>query len=356
MQQIKRLRKRIEDFFYDHDVLRTSGEYIWMFFGATLSAFLLAYGYKAFSAPTIEGVETHAFVTSGASGVSQILVKIVELCGVDTSIKIGETTTLFYLLQSGFYVIVNIPILLLAFFKIGKKFTIFSVINVLMYFVIANILPDGVTNIFYSNGDTFGFAESYLPRALFAGICTGLSTSVALVFNHSAGGIDCVSVMVQKKTPGKSIGKIALSINAVIITIYTILNMIHFNGGFNSSKPVSEWDLSSVTLSLYTLVYCYTGSVVVDAVFAREKKVQLQIITDVEELPDVLIAYFPHSCTIVRGKGAYTKKDKLVIYTVLSSFEQKKALKIIHETDPKAFVTLTRVSQVFGRFFIKPRG
>jgi uncharacterized membrane-anchored protein YitT (DUF2179 family) len=59
---------------------------------------------------------------------------------------------------------------------------------------------------------------------------------------------------------------------------------------------------------------------------------------------------------VIKGKGAFTKQDKFIIYTVLSSFEQKKALKVIHETDPGAFVTLTKVSQVYGRFFIKPRG
>jgi uncharacterized membrane-anchored protein YitT (DUF2179 family) len=348
MNQLKKFRKNVEDFFYDHDALRKILEYTVMFFGATLSAFLLAYGYKAFSAPTVEiqnGKNAYALVTGGASGISQILVKIVELFGVDTSQTAFGNTTLYYLLQSGFYVLVNIPILVIAFLKVGKKFTIFSIINVLMYFVIVNILPSEFTNIFYSNGDTFNFAESYLPRALFAGIMTGLSTAVALVFNHSAGGIDCVSVIVQKKTPGKSLGKIILTINAVIVIVYTILNIIHLGG-----------DYSSVTLALYTLIYFFTSSTVVDAVFARDRKVQLQIITSIEQMPDVLIAYFPHSCTVIKGKGAFTKQDKFIIYTVLSSFEQKKALKVIHETDPGAFVTLTKVSQVYGRFFIKPRG
>jgi uncharacterized membrane-anchored protein YitT (DUF2179 family) len=121
MNQLKKFRKNVEDFFYDHDALRKILEYTVMFFGATLSAFLLAYGYKAFSAPTVEiqnGKNAYALVTGGASGISQILVKIVELFGVDTSQTAFGNTTLYYLLQSGFYVLVNIPILVIAFLKV----------------------------------------------------------------------------------------------------------------------------------------------------------------------------------------------------------------------------------------------
>ena len=108
-------------------------------------------------------------------------------------------------------------------------------------------------------------------------------------------------------------------------------------------------------MALYSLVYFFTSSTIVDTLSSRDKKNQLQIITSNKNLPDVLINYFPHSCTIVDGKGAYTKQNKLVVYTVISIFEVRRAIKIIQEIDSNAFITITKVNQVVGRFFIQPR-
>ena len=60
-------------------------------------------------------------------------------------------------------------------------------------------MPTSFTNMFYSS-NSLEFANDLLARALFAGICTGLSTTVAFKFDHSAGGIDVVSVYVNSKT------------------------------------------------------------------------------------------------------------------------------------------------------------
>ena len=85
----------------------------------------------------------NAIVTGGASGVSQIIQKIAELVGVPVDKQIGNSS-IGYIIQSAFYVIVNIPLLILAYRKIGKKFAIFSVINISLYFVFANTIPESI--------------------------------------------------------------------------------------------------------------------------------------------------------------------------------------------------------------------
>lgn len=346
MNTFKNLKKTCQEYFYDHPKFRVTLEYLITFIASFISAGIFAYGYKSFISPTIEidGQMIGNLITGGASGLAQIFVKIFEICGFPVNDLAFGSLRWNYILQSVFYVMINIPVLLIAYFKIGKKFCLFTLLNVIFYFIIVNILPENFTNMFYTNGDAYGFSKDFLARAIFAGICTGLCTVIAFKFDHSAGGIDVVSVYVQAKKNDTSIGKISMFINICIIVVYTLLSAINAKG-----------DLSSTTMALYSCVYFFTSSTVIDALSSREKKHQLQIITDHQQLPDVIIKYFPHSCTIVQGKGAYTKKDKLVIYTVLSSFEVKKAIKIIREVDSKAFVTITKVSQVVGRFYIQPR-
>ena len=87
---------------------------------------------------------------------------------------------------------------------------------------------------------------------------------------------------------------------------------------------------------------------------AENKKESVQIITSNDQIPDMLISYFPHSATIVQGKGAYSKQDKLVIYTVLSRKEARKCIKFVREIDPNAFIVSTKVYSFSGRFYVEP--
>ena len=329
--------KSTRNYLFDHPKLRLVFVYLGILLGAAASAFVFAYGYKTFVAPIEDGVPN--IVTGGASGVSQIVVKICELCGVPVESLIGNTS-IGYIIQSAMYVIINIPLAFLAFRKIGKRFAVFTIINVGLYFLFVNILPTSASEFFYTS--SINLTDDLFVRALLAGICTGLSTGIAVYAGHSAGGIDIVSIYVTSKKTNATMGRVSMIINAGIVAVYTILSCVQDgNPGF-------------INVTIYSLVYFFVSSVVIDSLVIRNKKTQLQIITENVELPEVLITYFPHSATIVNGRGAFTKKDKIVIYTVLSSFEVKRAIKIIREVDPTAFITVTKVEQLVGRFYIEP--
>ena len=343
MGQVKKVYKAFREFFYDHPKFRVTLEYVFTFIGAFISALIFAFGYKALVDPIVEGKEIGVIITGGLSGVSQIVVKIFEIFGfpVDQVSPFGEYWV--YIIQSVSYFLLNVPIFLLAYKKVGKKFGFFTIVNVGFYFLIVNMLPRSITNMFYTNS-MIGFEKDLLARALFAGICTGVSTAIAFKFDHSAGGIDVVSVYLNGKKADLSIGRITMMLNAIIIFTYTILSIVNDDG-----------DLSSTTMALYSIVYFFTSSTIIDVFSSRDKKKQLQIITENENLSDIIIDCFPHSCTIIDGKGAYSKNKKYVIYTVLSIYEVKRAIKVIKEKDPGAFITITNVNQVVGRFFIRPR-
>ncbi|MDD6302010.1 MAG: YitT family protein [Bacillales bacterium] len=334
---LKKIKKKLSDYFYDHIKLRIFLEYVFMFMAASLSSLVYAYGYKSFVDPSSADGN---IVTGGASGIAQIITLIFEICGVDGNQAIGPTN-MGYLIQSIFYIITNIPIAIIAFKSVGKKFAFFTVVNVLLYFVFVNLIPEQACNIYYSN-EIAGIDLGFFERALFAGICSGLSSSIAILSGHSNGGVDVVSVFITVKNPNKSIGKVSMLINFCIIFVYTLLTRI----------DAGNW--AFVTCALYSLVYFFVTSVVVDALVTKNRKNQLQIITSNIEVADVLIANFPHSATIVKGIGAFTKMEKSIIYIVLSSYETKRAIKVVQAVDPQAFITVTKVQSLVGRFYMKP--
>ena len=337
MEFFKKIYKGGKEFFYDHPIFRTICEYVFTFFIACLSSFVYAYNFRAFIAPLFEG--QNAIVTGGASGVSQIIEKIAEIIGVPVNEAVGNSSV-GYIIQSAFYVIVNIPLVLLAYKKIGKKFAIFTIINVSMYFVFANIIPESICNIFYSN--SYEQVLEMFGRAVFAGVLTGVTAALAIIHGHSAGGIDIISVYFTERYPNVSIGKVSLTVNTGIVVVYAMLTF--YQSG----------DLSFLTMALYSFIYFFVSSTVTDKLIVRNKKESLQIITSNENIPDMLLSYFPHSATIVKGQGAYSKKEKLVIYTVLSIREVKRCIEIVKGIDPNAFIVSTKVNSLSGRFYVQP--
>lgn len=297
MTKKEKIKNKFEDFKFDHPIFKSSLEWTISILAMIVSAFIFGIGFKTFISP----YNQTALVSGGMSGLSQTVVKFFELMGWGGNIDIAT-------MQSICYFILNIPVLLLGFFGIGKRFTIFSLINVVCVSLFIKIIPNSVTE-FLALGDEF------LPRALFAGICTALSSVIAFKGEGSAGGVDVIAMYFANKK-SVSVGKYFVIFNGAVITLYTLLSYLEAH---NSEV---------ITHSLYTLIYLFTSATVTDMLNVRNKKAQLQIITSRDNMANILMANFPHGCTVVPARGAFSKEERQVIYMVVSSFEVKKLLNL----------------------------
>ncbi len=329
----EKLKKKYEDYMFDHKGARLVLDYAIATVVCLFSAFIYAFGFKAFLAPMFfsDGVTpVISFVTGGVSGLAQNIILLIKIIiGGDN--WTADTT---YTMQSIIYFVLNIPIFVLGYKGVGKRFAIFSFLNVIFVSLFIKFLPSiTIDEILTDN----------LGRALFAGICTGLSSAVAFKVETSAGGFDVISYYFayQKST---SVGKYSIAFNAFIVAMFTLLSYILDTG--------SGWTV--LTITLYTIVYFFTAALVVDALNTRNKKAELQIITSKQTLPKIILANFPHSCTVVPAKGGFSNEDRIIIYIVVSSFEVKKLVKLVRTIDPEAFINVSHSSQVYGKFFIKP--
>ena len=106
--------------------------------------------------------------------------------------------------------------------------------------------------------------------------------------------------------------------------------------------------------ALYTIVYLFTSAKVIDAFCLRNKKLQLQIITTMETMSQILITNLPHGCTVVDAKGAYHGNPKKIIYMDIAIGEIKNTMRIIKKIDPDAFVSVLQVHNVYGKFYLPP--
>lgn len=341
-------KNKVSAWLYDHPLTKNILEDAWIFIVCTVSAALFGFGFNAFM-----DVAGDKLVSGGISGVSQNITLLFEICGWR---NIDEKAA-----ESIMYFVINIPLLLLAFFRIGKKFAIFTLINVAevsLFIVLMNReqmpfigdIADYVAGVAASGGVAAN-TGGLLARALFAGICTGLSSAVAFKVDISAGGIDIIAYYIALKK-NTMVGKYSLILNSINVILFAALTSIKaFIYDPTSAESASAAAFAKI---FYSVLYVFVCTAVIDAINVRNKKLKLEIVTSNKDLGNVIIEAIPHGATILQGIGVYTGETRYIINIVVSSFEVNEAIDIIKREDPGAFVEVTPLSQVVGRFHTKP--
>ena len=329
MRKIEKAKKKISNYFFDHRIQYHIVHEGYCLFLCALSGIIFAFGFACFT--TAYGGELR-FVTGGASGISQNIILICEILGV----KNISQSDLYSLL----YFVINIPILVFAFFKISKRFAIYSAISVGMSSLFVSIFTNSIANEIAMSAV---LQNSAITRVLIAGACTGISAAVAFKADISCGGVDIISYYfsIKKST---TVGKFGLIINGFVILLYTIL-LVSTN---------QDTFANGLLVLLHSILYQFVANLVIDVIHVRNKKDKIEIITNNPNLSDVLLSFFPHSATIIDAVGAYSNSKKICINMVVSANEVKKVINVCRKADEGSFITVTPLRQVYGNFFTRP--
>ena len=244
-----------------------------------------------------------------------------------TSILLSQITPAQWTL-SVFLLILNIPLFLFGLKKQGLAFTVYSIFTVGVYsgmsWLITDVLPIDVSMASPLAG------EDLLLCALFGGMISGIGSGLTIRYGGAIDGMEVMAVIFSKKL-NVTVGTFMMVYNVIL---YIICGLI--------------WD--SWILPLYSIVTYAAGLKTVDFVvegFDRSKSVM--IVTDQAELISAaLMEEFKCGTTKLSGTGGYSNTEKTVIYFVVNRFQIYKMRNIIHAIDPKAFVTISEVADVFS--------
>lgn len=344
-----RLKKQIDNFLFDHYIFKTVLDYLKGLFIATVAAVIFAFGFSCFTSPST--ADGFVIATGGVSGVSQVIALFIEFI---TGKPVGANVV-----QAIGYTLLNIPLLIFSFLKLGKRFSLFTAINVALSSIFIWLFSQahvGETVANFTFGDPqqavakeLDLAQiinhplnTILVRVIFAAICTGLASALAFVGDISCGGIDIISCYIATRK-STQIGKYGVIINAFIVSTYALLKAIQTGNLIYSLYSI-----------LFSIIYLMLVGFIIDAINLRNKKMQIQIITSKVHMPEIIIANFPHSATLIDGKGAYSGQNKTIIWMAVSSTEVKKVVNVAKKVDEHAFILVTPLKQVYGNFFIKP--
>lgn len=219
----------------------------------------------------------------------------------------------------------NIPLFLMAGYKLGKRFFLKSLIGTISLSVFIDLLDQYkvVTN-------------DKMLAAIYGGLLTGIGTAIILKSRSSTGGSDLVTYIINKYNNKIELGHVITIIDAIIV----ILNVIF---------------LKKIEVGLYSAITIYLMGLMIDVVFEGIFFSKLLfIISDKNKIiSNEIQTKINRGITGIYGKGMYENKNKLILMCAVDRRDIANIKKLILSIDKDAFVIVTNSREVLGYGFKK---
>ncbi len=255
-------------------------------------------------------VRTGGLYPGGATGLTLLIQRIVELF-------FG-----FELPYTLINVLLNLVPIYIGFRFIGKKFTLYSCLCIMLTNILTDVLPSRAITY-----DT-------LLISVFGGIFNGFAISLCLMMNATTGGTDFIGIFLSERK-GVDSFNVVLGFNAVLLVV---------------AGWLFGWDKA-----LYSIIFQYTSTQVLHTLFKQYRQHTLLVVTNhARRVYEVISRNSNHGATIIEAEGSYEHQERKIVYSVVSRAECKDIISGIKEVDPKAFVNVINTQQISGRFYQRP--
>lgn len=218
------------------------------------------------------------------------------------------------------YMLINIPLLFLAYFQLGYKF------------FIKTLIGSGAISLFITLVPTLSvpIVEDYLTAVLIGGIACGAGVGLILIAGGSGGGIDVIAMWAAKKLRNASVGKISLYFNVLLYAVMLFL-----------------FDAETV---IYSLIYTVIFTLILDKTHYQNINVRVMIFTKKDGIDRAINVRTGRGVTKWDGCGAYTKESTQILVSCINKYEVNEMMDLVHSIDPQAFVIVDENVMVSGNF------
>lgn len=268
----------------------------WNLFLITAGSIIFAVGVKAVALP-------HEFISGGMTGLCLLLYYWTN-----------------WLTPGIWYFIINVPIFLVGWLFISRRFFLYSIYGMATLSVAIDLIP-------------FTFpVHDHMLAAIAGGAIIGTGAGVTLHSLGSSGGNDVIAVFLNQK--------------------YN-LRMGTFFFGFNLVLFSFSLGIIDVDRVLYSLVMSFVTAQVLDYVLTifNQRKIVFIISEASQAIAAAINTRLHRGGTFLYGRGTYTRKHRKIVMTVLNNFELKRLEELVFDIDPDAFVIIERTFNVLGRGF-----
>lgn len=221
--------------------------------------------------------------------------------------------------------IMNIPLLFVAWKYLGKRFAVRTLRTVVLSSAILDVV---VTPL------AFVYSGDRLLSAIASGVCLGAGLGVIFARGSTTGGTDIISCLVERKNPHLQVGGILTAIDILIIAL-----SIAVFGNLESG--------------LYGIVALYAQGRVMDAILYGRRRGRCVMIFSKkrEEIARRIMREMDRGATFLQSRGAYSGEHSEVLLCAAEQREYAKLRHIVRDCDPEAFFVVSETKNVYGEGF-----
>lgn len=238
----------------------------------------------------------------------------------------GIATIVYYLFNIPMgktILVINIPLFVVSFFKIGRKFFAKSLVGTISLSIFIDLL-DKLNPL----------TDDRFLACVYGGIIIGIGTAIIFKVGSSTGGSDLISSIFKKYKPSSQQGNTIIILDTIIVA----LNIVF---------------LKKIEIGLYSAIAIYLMGKVIDILFEGIHFTKLLfIISDKgEEISKIIEERVQRGVTGIYGKGMFSGKEKLILMCAVTRRDTYRVKAISKKIDKDSFIVITDSREVVGEGF-----
>ncbi|MBC7361043.1 MAG: YitT family protein [Candidatus Aminicenantes bacterium] len=232
---------------------------------------------------------------------------------------------LFHLPVGLVIILLNIPIFLLSYKFLGKKYVLTTLIGM----TLSSLMIDFFNEIIKLPKGT----ENPILASIYGGLLLGLGLGLVFRGEASTGGSDVIGMILNKYT-GVSVGI------GIMLTDFVIIS-------------ASGVVFKNLEAPLYGYIVLFISSKVIDLVLEGWSFSKLVIITSAKtnEIADFILNKLDRSGSALKSRSLYLNREGEIIITVINRKQLAELKAFIKKADPQAFVIINDTYEVLGKGF-----
>ena len=228
--------------------------------------------------------------------------------------------------------VLNIPLIILAWIFIGKRFTL----KTLWVTTILSVVIDVAAKL-VEIGVLAPYTGDKLLASLFCGAMSGFGLAMVIVRGATTGGTDVAGRLLKKIWPFMSMGRMIMACDAAVVILAAIV--------FKSAES-----------AMYAAILIFVSSEVMDFILygAGNGKILLIFTQNGEDVAKTIIEKGRRGATIIETKGGYTDTKGNLVLCAARNTQIPRIRKLVKETDPDCFIVLSEANEILGKGFTPP--
>ncbi len=231
-------------------------------------------------------------------------------------VKVGTTT-----------LILNIPLFIIAYVKVGKRFLTKAIIGTVVLSALLNLFE-----IIFANFKVI--THDKLLASIYGGLIVGVGNAIILKDNASTGGTELLSNIISRMYPTIKTGSLLVILDIIIVGINVIA-------------------LKQIEIGLYSAIAIYIIGKLIEIIAEGTNFTKMIFIVSdkYKEIAEEISAKLERGSTAIYAKGMYREEEKMILWCVASKYEIVKIRRIASKIDKESFMTIFNAREAYGLGF-----